>query len=165
MCHALQIAYDIILIYETSPLRLWHPHLSWSWLGVAPRTFVLEEERSSYRGEDVDILVNLSAQETIQGLAEQSTTATNIRAGSLLRADDKISRSPHVRSVWIPLIIYRLWNSPTVLRMRVCMSRLVRATQHSPHLQHALKNATGVALLSFAAFLPDGSPGSWSGSS
>ena len=39
--------------------------------------------------------------------------------------------------------LQRLWNHPVMLRLRLGASKIIRNTQHSSHLRHAMKNAIG----------------------
>lgn len=53
----------------------------------------------------------------------------------------------------------KLWSLPSVVRMRRLLSAYYRAVRHSNHLKHAMKNAIGVAILTFPAFMPADSAG------
>jgi hypothetical protein len=158
--HALQILHDVALSYTNSTPRLWYPHVSWAWLGVAPRTFVLNEEQNSYPDDPgSEPSTTVSAQKARQGMAENRDIVTS----SLVHARSNPSRNQSwkrpITSVWIPFIVYRMWNWQSTLNIRLSTSRCLRSMQHSRHLQHAMKNAAGVAILSFAAFLPSRSSG------
>lgn len=166
MHHALQISYNIATLHENSHTRLWHPRFSWAWLGVTPSTFILDERSAFLVEENTDVETNLSPEESRQGLAEQYGVVNlpNESVKSSLPIAEKIPGMGR-RSVYrlslrqIHLIIPRLWRCRSVLSLRLGLSKVIRAIQHSSHLRHALKNAAGVALLSFPAFLPTNSPG------
>lgn len=166
MHHALQISNDIIVAHESSPPRLWHPRFSWSWLGVAPSTFILDERTSLFKEEDSDLDPGLSASEARQGIAETFGVA-NITKKSVLVALPIAEKIPGVgeRPSYtlslrrIHLLIPLVWRFRSILRLRLALSKFIRSTQHSSHLRHALKNSIGVALLGFPAFLPINSSG------
>lgn len=166
MHHALTISHNIACLHENSRPRLWHPRFSWAWLGVAPRTFILDE-RSIAVAEDIyDAETNLSREETRQGLVEHCGVSnvpdTNVSLS--IPITEKISgighKSAHRFSFHqIYLLIPRVWRYRAVIGFRIRLSRVIRSIQHSSHLRHALKNAAGVALLSAPAFLPANSRG------
>jgi hypothetical protein len=166
MHHALQISHNTACLHETSRVRLWHPRFSWAWLGVAPITFILDERNTILAEEFSDRDTNLSLEETQQGLVEHhsvfnvlnkdispSTPAAEQATG----VDNNRARLFAFRD--LHLVIPRIWRVRAVLRIRLGLSKVIRAIQHSSHLRHALKNAAGVALLSIPAFLPTDSAG------
>lgn len=53
----------------------------------------------------------------------------------------------------------RVWSSERMLRLRVWLSKRYRSFHHSSHWKHGLKNAVGVAVLTFPAFMPADSAG------
>lgn len=168
MHHALQISNDIITTHESSPPRLWHPRFSWSWLGVAPSTFILDERSRVLTEEHSDLDHGLSASETRQGIAETFGVANiaNQNASTVLPIAEKIHGAGENPSFTlsfrrIHLLIPLVWRFRSMIRLRLALSKIIRSTLHSSHLRHALKNAIGVALLSFPAFLPNGSAGEW----
>ncbi|TFK55317.1 hypothetical protein OE88DRAFT_1780799 [Heliocybe sulcata] len=163
MRNALQVTENLMTIYESSSLRLWYPHLSMAWLGVTPRTFILDERTGiplDNEGPEPDN--NLSSAETEEGLAEQGSVTGHYEFSSAPISatiqSEKYSKKSvsarHPRS-----LLHYLWRTPFVLYIRLRLSKIFRAVQHSNSLRHALKNAAGVALLSLPAFLPGDSPG------
>lgn len=165
MHQSLQISHHIACLHETSNHRLWYPHFSLAWFGVAPRTFVLNERDGAFTADitDTDANTNLSAEETRRGLDEHYKVA-NIRIpdSHVSLSTPVIKRIPGIvkKSAYhFHLALPRLWRFRAVLRLRLGLSKVIRAIQHSSHLRHALKNAVGVALLSFLAFFPPGSAG------
>ncbi|KII88794.1 hypothetical protein PLICRDRAFT_42030 [Plicaturopsis crispa FD-325 SS-3] len=157
--HALHVAHAIAVHYEESSPRLWYPRLSWSWLGAAPRTFVLEESNTFLDEDAPDLGTALSRQETQRGLADVDE-ARKEKASLAKRSETVRRRLPLRLSLSsAPTLLYRLWNLRRVLQFRVQCSKIVRSIQHSSHLRHAVKNAGGVALLSLPAFLSAGSEG------
>ncbi|KAF9002047.1 hypothetical protein BDQ17DRAFT_1357989 [Cyathus striatus] len=151
MQHALNITGDIIDTYNQSALRLWYPHFSLAWLGVAPSTILVDEDGSFLDEEISDVgTTSLSTQEVIQGIAEHASPTAAKRpklVGKLMSA------------AWWRSLVYILWNHPRVLTFRLALSRAFRAINHSPHLRHAFKNAAGVTILAIPAFLSPGSQG------
>jgi hypothetical protein len=164
--HALQISHNTACLHETCRVRLWHPRFSWAWLGVAPSTFVLDERSTILAEEFSDRDTNLSLEETQQGLVEhhdvfnvlnRDLSPSTPTAEKATGVDNKRARLFSFRD--IHLVIPRMWRIRAVLRIRLGLSKVIRAIQHSSHLRHALKNAAGVALLSIPAFLPTDSAG------
>jgi hypothetical protein len=166
MHHALQISFNIACQHENSRPRLWHPRFSWAWLGVAPRTFILDERSAILDDEISDRDTNLSLEETRQGLVEHYGVS-NIPDKDVSLSIPIAEKIPGVgkKSAYqfsfrdIRLILTRVWRVRRVLRLRLGLSKIIRAIQHSSHLRHALKNAAGVGLLGFPAFLPTNSAG------
>ncbi|KAI0262972.1 hypothetical protein BC834DRAFT_1027888 [Gloeopeniophorella convolvens] len=156
--NALLVADKILAQYDTSRTRLWYPRLSWAWLGAAPPTIVdddgtLPDYNDPERFEDEH---RMSMAEAREGLSERARRreADSITLASLMPAAKPAPaarRLLRVRDSVLP--------GPRVIRARLLLATLVRAIAHSSHLQHAIKNAIGVALLSLPAFLPTGSPG------
>ena len=91
---------------------------------------------------------NLTVEEAREGVEEYTFSAPDEDAksegGSTL---NKVVRSNPIA------VIRNIWRSARVVEIRVLLSNWERAIHHSPHLQHALKNAAGVALLSLPVFL------------
>ncbi|KAH7921497.1 hypothetical protein BV22DRAFT_1038618 [Leucogyrophana mollusca] len=165
--HILQVAQKIAAHHEASPLRVWHPRLSLHWLGIAPRAFLTEEYGAQIGQDDIEPDTTLSADEVQQGIASFDEHAEKVEISRTSYFPDVKVASPYsykpfslfsVRRLFPPPP--RLWNHPRMLRVRLVMSKIVRDAQHSSHLRHALKNAAGVAVLSFPAFLPVTSSGS-----
>ncbi|KDQ53035.1 hypothetical protein JAAARDRAFT_61594 [Jaapia argillacea MUCL 33604] len=161
MRRGLRIAEGICEGYETSRTRLWFPRISYAWLGVSPRTFIMQEETDGIPLEYTvsDASGGMSAAEAKEGLAEQAYSRAH-------RSFPNINVVPsagvtRMRMSWrLPFaLIYLMWTHSFVIYFRLRLSRLLRSAQHSSHLRHALKYAGGVAILSIPAFLPLGSPG------
>jgi len=150
---ALQVCTCMITLYESSSYRVWHPRISMAWLGLPPRSLMFDEQEAipvEHRPHET----NLTVEEAREGVEEYNRPIpdedTKSEGGSTLK---KVSRAnPGV-------VIQRIWRSARVVRIRLRLSGWERAIHHSPHLQHAFKNAAGVALLSLPAFLPPGSSG------
>lgn len=164
--HLLQVAQKIAAHHEASPLRFWLPRLTWQWLGVAPRTFIMDEYGTHVAYDIIEAETTLSAEGVRQDVAfvEQQNDKTDQEVPHL-HALERIPtsqhpslRSPPQRLLWT---LQRFWNDPTTLRLRLGASKIIRNTRHSSHLRHAMKNAIGVAVLCFPAFLPSNSAGSF----
>ena len=150
---ALQVCTRMITLYESSSYRVWHPRVSMAWLGLPPRSLMFDEQDAipmEHRPHET----NLTVEEAREGVEEYNHPILDEEAksegGSTLK---KVSRANPV------VAIRRVWRSARVLRIRLRLSGWERAIHHSPHLQHAFKNAAGVALLTLPAFLPPGSSG------
>jgi hypothetical protein len=124
-----------------------------AWLGLPPRSLMFDEQEAipvEHRPHET----SLTVEEAREGVEEYSHPIADVdwksEGGSTLK---KVSRAnPGV-------VIRRIWRSVRVVRIRLRLSRWEQAIHRSPHLQHAFKNAAGVALLSLPAFLPPGSSG------
>jgi hypothetical protein len=157
MHRALLIAENILHLHNTSGTRLWFPHLSWAWLGMAPPT-IIGDDRDRVMSDDNDPQLfenenRLSMAEAREGLSELARW----RDSSLSAPTFPYSSAgfPSRESLRLHNIMY----GPRITRLRLLFARCVRAVMHSSHLQHAVKNSIGVMLLSLPAFLPRGSPG------
>ncbi|TFK72565.1 hypothetical protein BDN72DRAFT_836131 [Pluteus cervinus] len=150
--YALEICIDAIAAFEQSSLRLWYPRLTLAWLGMTPSTITLDERGSFLDEITPEMRTALTKEEALQAVAERGYTT--------LRCENtKLALEGRVLSLaWLCSLAYYAWNCPRVLRGRLEISRTLKATQHSPHLHHAFKNAAGVAFLSIPAFLPVNSP-------
>ena len=150
---ALQVCTRMIILYETSSYRVWYPRMSMAWLGLPPRSLMFDEQEAipvEHRPHET----SLTVEEAREGVEEYNRPIPDedvkSEGGSTLK---KVSRvNPGV-------VIQRIWRSARVVRIRLRLSGWERAIHHSPHLQHAFKNAAGVALLSLPAFLPPGTSG------
>ncbi|KAI8998920.1 hypothetical protein BD414DRAFT_476445 [Trametes punicea] len=193
MARALQIAENIATLYEESRTRLWYPHITLQWLGVPPGPFISDDNGDLVfasggvvGGESTDIGGDerLTVMEARQGLAERAFSFTLVKgrplpagglsmryrnyAASASKMDLKQGDGkPWTWKYWSNLFSM-LWSTERMLRLRVWLSKRYRAMQHSSHWRHGLKNAIGVAVLSFPAFMPEGSAGrqwfqSWRG--
>ncbi|KAG1849064.1 hypothetical protein C8R48DRAFT_729509 [Suillus tomentosus] len=162
--HILQVAQSIAAHHEVSRFRFWLPRLTWQWLGVAPRTFIMEEYGAPITHDAFEAETTLSAEEVRQGVAfvdrQDDTTSQEV---SYCHATRNIPTVPQLSLKSLPrclsLTLQHLWNHRVILQLRLGASRVIRDTQRSSHLQHATKNAIGVAMLSFPAFLPSHSAG------
>ncbi|KAG2349332.1 hypothetical protein BDR05DRAFT_979574 [Suillus weaverae] len=162
--HILQVAQNIAAHHEASRLRFWLPQLTWQWLGVAPRTFIMEEYETPIAHDASEAETTLSVEEVRQGIAfvdrHDEITSQEVSYSHAIR---RIPTGPQLSLKSLPRCLsstpQRLWNHPVILHLRLGASRVIRNMQHSSHLQHATKNAVGVAMLSFPAFLPSDSAG------
>ena len=149
---ALQVCTRMITLYESSSYRVWHPRMSMAWLGLPPRSLMFDEQEAPVELQPHE--TNLTAEEAREGVEEYHRPIPDEDAksqgGSTLK---KVSRANP------GMVVQRIWKSARVVRIRLRLSGWERAIHHSPHLQHAFKNAAGVALLSFPVFLPPGSSG------
>jgi len=150
---ALQVCTRMITLYQSSSYRVWHPRISIAWLGLPPRSLVFDEQ------EVIPVRrlpheTNLTIEETCEGVEECNHPVpdedTKSESSSTLR---KIPRANPA------VAIRRIWGSARVVQIRLRLSGWERAIHRSPHLQHAFKNAAGVALLSMPAFFSPGSLG------
>ncbi|KAG1832744.1 hypothetical protein EV424DRAFT_1469474 [Suillus variegatus] len=150
--HILQVAQSIAAHHEVSRFRFWLPRLTWQWLGVAPRTFIMEEYGAPITHDAFEAETTLSAEEVRQGVAfvdrQDDTTSQEV---SYCHATRNIPTVPQLSLKSLPrclsLTLQHLWNHRVILQFRLGASR------------HATKNAIGVAMLSFPAFLPSHSAG------
>ncbi|EKM55792.1 uncharacterized protein PHACADRAFT_184561 [Phanerochaete carnosa HHB-10118-sp] len=167
---ALQVAQRFTTSYENSRPRLWYPRVSLAWLGVPPGPFISDDPnaQSTLLTADDSAVAPVTynkhiAPEWKQGLREhacgvdvrRSAIKTARMRGTRKDSDDrdpKHSERGRFRNVahWI----HYAWSNTKTLRLRLRLWKVLKATQRSSHLRHALKNASGVALLSLAAFLP-----------
>ncbi|KAG6850462.1 hypothetical protein H0H93_012883 [Arthromyces matolae] len=139
---ALRDAQVILSDYCQTPPRLWHPHFSWAWLGVAPSALLEDEGAISADSEIQDATIT-STQEALRGIQEQHSPLA-FETNSVLSGN-----------LFLRQCVFRVaWNSRRMLSARVLLSRIYTALKRSPHIQHALKNAAGVSILSIPAFLP-----------
>ena len=163
--HLLQVAQRIAAHHEASPLRFWPPRLTWQWLGVAPRTLIMDEY-GAHASQDSDVIeaeTTLSAEEVRQGMASVDELDEKMKEVPCLPTLKLIPDGKHLSLRSLPryslYTLQQFWNNPFMLRIRLSASKTIRNTQHSSHLRHAMKNAIGVAMLSFPAFLPPTSSG------
>ncbi|EMD38705.1 hypothetical protein CERSUDRAFT_113885 [Gelatoporia subvermispora B] len=173
MRSALQIAQRLAALHEESRPRLWLPRLSLSWLGVPPGPFIFDDRSAQMQATGLtnntepsmaDLEVGLSVAETRQGLAEQAYNAEARLLPSGLTywtftKRPKFDLKASCSWQWFTALMCALWSHPRVLRLRLRLSEVWRAMQHSGHLRHAAKNVLGVALLTFPAFMPANSSG------
>ncbi|THH09172.1 hypothetical protein EW146_g8766 [Bondarzewia mesenterica] len=162
MRHALLVAEKIVNRYDNSHTRLWYPRFSWAWLGVAPPQIMLEDLPIESGDPDYEEPEShLSMAEAREGLAERALSdgsGTDITLTPTVLST--VFPPTHYLNLFnLPVLISRLWTLRPVLRARLALSKVLRSVQHSSHLQHAIKNAIGVALLSLPAFFPVGSRG------
>ena len=150
---ALQVCTRMIVLYESSSYRLWHPRVSIAWLGLSPR-YLMSDEQEVIPVEHLPHETNLTVEEAREGVEEYNHPIpdedTKSEGGSTLK---KVTQANPAA------VIRRFWRSARVVQIRLRMSGWERAIHHSPHLQHAFKNAAGVALLSLPVFLPTESSG------
>ncbi|OBZ75721.1 Uncharacterized protein C26F1.08c [Grifola frondosa] len=175
---ALEVAYRVATLFEESSPRLWYPRLSLAWLGVPPAAVISDDngnlvQRASGSGDMDAAVINadcdLTITETRQALAERAYTFS-LDARRSSRSNGLILFSPMLNEASKPKVmraacswdaitscVYVLWSSKHVLRARMWMAEIYRAFQHSSHWRHAIKNAIGVAILTFPAFMPEDS--------
>ena len=143
----------MIILYESSKYRMWHPRISIAWLGLPPRSLMFDEKEAVPVGHQPHE-TNLTAEEAREGVEEYNRPIPDEDAksegGSTLK---KVAQANPA------VVIRRIWRSARVIQIRLWLSGWERAIHHSPHLQHAFKNAAGVALLSLPVFLSPGSSG------
>ena len=158
MHNALVVADQILLLHNTSRTRLWYPRLSLAWLGIAPPTIIDDIQVMPNDGdpEHFENEHNMSMAEAREGLSElarwrEANSSTSLpRPSSTRPANEK-------GLLYIRNVIYGL----RITRFRLIFAACVRGVARSSHLQHAIKNSIGVALLSLPAFLPTGSSGKY----
>ncbi|KAL5635301.1 hypothetical protein ACGC1H_004175 [Rhizoctonia solani] len=143
LIRALTLAHGILSIHHTtSHPRIFFLRPSWFWLGMSPRTVVAEEESPAPSGPSTEFDADpnadtLSVNEARTVLLPTPTTATLSQKWSAAR----------------------VMRTPIALRTRIALSNWLWRARHSKHVQHALKNALGIALLMIPAFLPASSSG------
>lgn len=177
---ALKVAHHVATLYEASHTRLWYPHVSLQWLGVPPGPFIADDNGDMVHtsggtidGDPTDVGVDerLTLMEARQGLAERAYSFT-LSKGRPIPAGGLASRYKTYAAASVSKMELRLnhakvwswqfwtgcvgmmWSSERIMRARVWLAKLYRALQHSSHWRHGLKNAIGVAVLTFPAFMP-----------
>ena len=156
MHNALVVADKILLLHNTSRTRLWYPRLSLAWLGIAPPTIIDDIHVVPNDGdpEHFENEHNMSMAEAREGLSELARWREANSSTSLPRPPS--TKPPNEKGLlYIRSIIY----GARITHFRLIFAACVRGVARSSHLQHAIKNSIGVALLSLPAFLPTGSPG------
>ncbi|KAJ4483288.1 hypothetical protein J3R30DRAFT_3447405 [Lentinula aciculospora] len=161
---ALNVGNAILYSYQTTPVRLWHPHLSLAWFGVAPSTLLLEENESLsekiFVSQDLANIVDPSyrpSEEVLQAISDRKLQRNALDDPS---ADSK-SFVRRLYNLRLNKIIRFLWNKPITLHLRLKLHQLVVAFRKASRadLKHAFKNALGVSVLAIPAFLPASSAG------
>ncbi|KAH9056632.1 hypothetical protein EDB87DRAFT_1675958 [Lactarius vividus] len=152
MHNALIVVDRVLLLHSTSRTRLWYPRLSLAWLGIAPPTIVddihvMPDDDDPGRFEDEH---NMSMAEAREGLSELARRRETISSTWYSRPS-----GPEPNEIYYGNVIY----GPRITRYRLIFAACIRGVARSSHLQHAIKNSIGVALLSLPAFLPTGSSG------
>jgi hypothetical protein len=147
---ALQASQHLALQHNESQTRLWFPHFSMAWLGVPPRHVLLDSTTNAGGDESFKPAHTLSAVEARQGVREAQASASREKA---------LTRARYFLD--LPHRIHEAWSGPTLLPSRIALSGMLQSIRKSSHARHALKNAAGVAALSFPAFLPLGSAGNY----
>ena len=156
--HGLDVAFDILCLYEASTPRLWLPRLSRAWLGAGPATIVLEERGTLEPHQDPKpSLASPGITGTLPAPLEMAYPPRTSRGQTSFVRQSRSSGTP-IKSSFTS----GLWDSPGMLRFRLRLATLTTKILESPHLQHAIKCAAGVTLLSFAAFLPSENKGFFS---
>ena len=156
MHNALVVADRILLLHNTSRTRLWYPRLSLAWLGFATPTVV----------DDIHVMPNDGDVERFENENNMSMAEAREGLSELARWREANSFTPLSRSSSVKpakqnglLYIRNVIYGPRITRFRLIFAACVRSVARSSHLQHAIKNSIGVALLSLPAFLPTGSSG------
>ncbi|KAI0029310.1 hypothetical protein K488DRAFT_56638 [Vararia minispora EC-137] len=161
MRQALQIAGDLLALWNSSHTRLWTPRFSRHWLGIAPHQIVTEEQT-----EVPDDPIphgparRMSVPEAQQGIREQRGHRSSVSGAEAARELFRLrvaTKHPHGHGP-SPLSVYHVWSSESVLAARLALAPIVHSLRHSRHLQHAVKNALGVFLLTLPVFYPTESP-------
>jgi len=174
MRSALQIAERTHAQYEESRVRLWYPHISLAWLGVPPGPFISDDLDTTLQLRTVDTAkstlsdsseVHLTTAEAQEGLIEKGFVGVNatgrlpsgLAYSTLSDKDEQFGGRKRWRG--FPAMLARFWSHPWALHARIRIAKVHRSFLHSRHLKHAMKNAIGVAILSFPAFMPVDSTG------
>ncbi|GJE97050.1 Fusaric acid resistance protein-like [Phanerochaete sordida] len=162
---ALQVAQRFATYYENARPRLWYPRVSLAWLGVPPGPYISDDPNAQNAlltagdGSVTPTADNTyTAPEWKQGLREHAY-GVDVRHSAMKTARMRVARrgseDREPAPAWnLSQWIHYVWSSTKSLRFRIRLWRVLKATQRSSHLRHALKNACGVALLSLPAFLP-----------
>ncbi|KAI9510386.1 hypothetical protein F5148DRAFT_1179931 [Russula earlei] len=156
MHSALLVVDKVIDLHNTSRTRLWFPHISRAWLGIAPPT-IIHDDRDRVMADDNDPERfedehKLSMAEAREGLSELVRWRESNQSAPISPHDYTFTSKQSLR---LRSMIY----GPRITRLRFLLAGCVRAVRHSSHLQHAVKNSMGVMLLSLPSFLPTGSTG------
>ncbi|KAH9857776.1 hypothetical protein C2E23DRAFT_881345 [Lenzites betulinus] len=184
MAGALRIAEHVATLYEETSGRLWYPHVSLQWLGVPPGPFIPDDNGELVavsggvnEGDIIDVGGDerLTVMEAQQGLAERAFSFTLVKgrplpAGGLsaryrtyAASASRMSLRMGDAKLWTwkywSDFVGMLWSTERMLRLRVWLAKRYRKVQHSSHWRHGLKNALGVAVLTFPAFMPEESTG------
>jgi hypothetical protein len=165
---ALQIAQRFSHQYASSPTRLWFPRVSLAWFGVSPGSFISDDPHSYLGSSSRDAILDTeyAGAEFKQGLHEH-VFRVDVRKSATKAAILRTSKGPSGQRedrIWISWwrrLKEKFWASREVLKLRIRLWRFLQATRHSSHLRHAVKASVGVAVLTFPAYLPSGSPGSF----
>lgn len=179
--NALHLAKYMIERCKNRKLRLLHPMFSLAWFGVTPAPYIDVTEHHIYStgtkpGSSEHIMmsdVDLSHPEQRQGFAEKQNAGAKIQypfpstarmfasVPTMDSDDDTLAETFSFRQLWRRWRIWRrnVWNHGRIIQVRWRLWKVHRSIRHSSHLRHAVKNAIGVALLSFPAFMPIGSGG------
>ncbi|KAF8682374.1 Fusaric acid resistance protein-like [Rhizoctonia solani] len=143
LIRALTLAHAILEIHHTTST----PHVfflrpSWFWLGMSPRTVVAEEDSPVTPGPSTELDTDVDA----------DTLSLNEARTVLLPIPTTTSPS-HKWS------LIQIMRTPVALQARINLSNWLWRARHSKHVQHAIKNALGIALLLIPAVLPASSSG------
>ncbi|KAI0075450.1 hypothetical protein K474DRAFT_1646442 [Panus rudis PR-1116 ss-1] len=164
MRHALRIAEHLVRQYAEPHSYIWLPRISLAWLGVPPGLVITEEQTVIPREVNQELhedQMNVPRAERRQGIAERRFAMVRARSDELHNRQQKTTVRTGIGKVvttfWTTL--FWLWSNDDMLKLRVKLWHFHRSLKNSSHLRHAIKNAVGVALLSFPAFLPDSSGG------
>ncbi|KAF8746408.1 Fusaric acid resistance protein-like [Rhizoctonia solani] len=133
--------------HSRNPSHYIHTHVfflrpSWFWLGMSPRTVVAEEDSPVTSGPSTELDADVDA----------DTLSLNEARTVLLPIPTTASPS-HKWS------LIQIMRTPVALQARINLSNWLWRARHSKHVQHAIKNALGIALLLIPAVLPAYSSG------
>lgn len=175
MRQALQIAENLVHLYNQPHPKIWLPRLSLAWLGVPPGPVIAEDSSAPFSGmtnssESLDESVeDLSCRERKEGMVEQRFALMRMRteAGRFstkkpIGKRERAKRELYSLTLHISTLTAWLWSNDAMLKFRVELWNLNRTLKRSSHhFGHALKCAVGVALLTLPAFLPENSSGEY----
>jgi len=123
--HLLQVAQRIAAHHEASPLRFLAPRLTWLWLGVAPRTFIMDEYGAHVTDDVIEADTTLSTEEVQQGMAsvDQRDEKMGQEVSCLPDLRQGIPTGPQLSLKSLPRCVLwtllRFWNHPITLRLRL----------------------------------------------
>ncbi|CAE6336575.1 unnamed protein product [Rhizoctonia solani] len=143
LVRALTLAHAILDIHHATPTpRIFFLRPSWFWLGMSPRTVVAEEASPAPPGPSTELDADVDADTLSMNEARTVLLPTPTTTSSIYK--------------WS---VTRVMRTPVALQARIDLSNWLWRARHSKHVQHALKNALGIALLLIPAVLPASSHG------
>ncbi|KAH8108201.1 hypothetical protein BXZ70DRAFT_46056 [Cristinia sonorae] len=171
MTSALCVVERLVAKSMESPSRLWLPRVSLAWLGVPPGPFISDDPAAKLTvnfGLDKHVACAadmhlLSDHERKQGQIEYARWMTSRAEKEKVSLQHlKALRPWNIAYIWNILTSFLrwLWVNKQTMNFRLKLWMAHRSMKNSHHLQHALKNAVGAAILTFPAFMPQASSGS-----